>query len=173
MGQTNLAVYHTQFYSVPSLTFPKLATGYEQWLGDGFYFWQDEYFARWWGESKKTNPTNPRFIIYLATLEFDSDDFIDTVFNEEDYYEFCKNVEKFAQKCQKNLGRKPSLSEFNEFLDAYKLWDNICVIRFQDLPESNLHLEVEGFYYKKRIQIRVKKPEIITKFVLYKNLARV
>ncbi len=173
MRLTNLKVFHTQSYTIPALNFPKLATGYEQWLGDGFYFWQDEYFAKWWGESKKSNPINPRYTIYLAYLEFDSDDFIDTVFNEEDYYQFCNNIEKFARKCQENLGRKPSLPEFNEFLDAYKLWDNICVIRFQDLPESSQHLEVEGFYYKKRIQIRVKNPKIITKFVLHKNLARV
>jgi hypothetical protein len=173
MSLIKLTAYHSQSYQVPHLAFPSVARGFDLWLGDGYYFWQDEYFAKWWGENKKTTKTQQRYTIYKADLTFKDDDFIDTVFNEEDYYNFCLNIEKFARKCQKNLGRKPSLEEFNEFLEDYKLWQNIDVIRFQDVPENDEHIEVTGFYYKKRIQIRVRNPKIITNFALYKNMARV
>ena len=168
MGFITLDVYHTQSYTSPPLNFPSLAEGYEIWLGDGYYFWHDYYFSKWWGASKKCGRENNtrRYIVYKATLFFDEEDFIDTVFNEIDYENFSKAIEKFAMTLKKNLGRKPSLEEFNQFIEDYHIWDEIKVIRFQDLPENNDHIEVLGFYYRKRIQLRVNAPEIIIKFVV-------
>ncbi len=168
-----LTVYHTQSSTFQPRRFPKLAEGFEEWLGAGYYFWQDEYFAKWWGIQRKCGISNfsRRYTIFVSILEFNSDDFVDTVFNEEDYYNFVDQVEKFAKKYQKNLGRKPTLREFNQFVSDFNLWEGIKVIRFQDIPETNEHIEVKEFYYKKRIQIRVNDPAIIKSFTNYKTLA--
>lgn len=173
MATITLEVYHTPHFANPPHKFPVLAQGYENWLGDGYYFWQDEEFSKWWGQNKKCGPENfsRRYIIYKTTLTFEEEDFIDTVFNQEDYYQFVKTIEKFAKAYQKNLNKIPDLREFNEFIEAYHIWDNIKVIRFQDIPQKNEHLEVRGFYYKKRIQLRVNDPTIITNFAIHKNLS--
>ena len=165
----SIKVFHTQEYKPITLEFPVLAEGFGQWLGDGYYFWQDYEFARWWGESKKCSDTNRQFSIFVATLEFNQDDFIDTVFNEQDYYSFVKIIKNFAKSYQNRYHHKPTLEEFNDFIFDHGIWDNIKIIRFQDLPENNKLLEVKGFYYKKRIQIRVNAPEIIAKFVHFKH----
>lgn len=162
-----LNVFHTQELLYPILKFPVLATGNEMWLGDGFYFWQDLEFAKYWGKDKKSNGIHKKYQIFIATLEFDEDDYIDTVFNEQDYYNFVSKVEKFADKYYDNFGEKPTLEEFNDFIMDYSLWVNIKVIRFQDLPTNNRCLKVKDYYYKKRIQFRVKESEIITNFVAH------
>lgn len=144
---------------------PILAEGNDQWLGDGYYFWQDIEFSKWWGDERKKN-ISKRYSIYKATLVFDEEnEFIDTVFNEEDYYNFVKKVEAFAKKYQKAIRRKPSLEEFNDFIADYNIWNEICVIRFQDVPKNDNFMEVKGYYYKKRIQIRVNNPKIISNFI--------
>ncbi|MGD9928738.1 MAG: hypothetical protein AB7U05_01860 [Mangrovibacterium sp.] len=165
----SIEVYHTQEKREEMLFFPILAEGNEQWLGDGFYFWQDYEFARWWGEIKKCTKVGNQFSIYKATLEFEEDDFIDTVFNEHDYYNFVSVIEKFAIKYQETFGKKASLEDFNDFISDHKIWENIKIIRFQDVPENSNLVEVKGFYYKKRIQIRVNEPEIIVNFAHFKN----
>jgi len=166
---SSLQVFHTQECRQKALTFPILAEGNEQWLGDGFYFWQDFEFARWWGYEQKCPHQLAQFSIFCATLVFNENDFIDTVFNEQDYYNFVKNVEKFAKAYQIKYRKKPTLEDFNDFIADHNIWDNIKVIRFQDLPKNNDLVEVSGYYYKKRIQIRVNEPEIITKFVPLKD----
>ncbi len=171
MSKIELNVYHTPYYNGIVHKFPIIATGYEQWLGDGFYFWGDSYFAEWWGHSKKCNGNiYKKFIIYKSTLTFDEEDFIDTVFNEEDYLNFVEIVEKFAKKYQKQLKSIPNLEEFNEFIEDFEVWTNLKVIRFQDLPVSNSHILVNGYYYKKRIQIRVNDPSVISTFTPYKEI---
>lgn len=167
-----LNVYHTQEYRVETLKFPILAEGIDQWLGDGYYFWQDYEFSTWWGRAKKCSLKNKsrQFSIFQATLEFDEDSFIDTVFSQEDYYNFVEKIEAFAKKYSKKFRKKPSLEEFNDFIIDFDLWQEIKVIRFQDLPENNDLVSVNDFYYKKRIQIRVNDPEIITTFTHLKNL---
>jgi hypothetical protein len=162
-----LEAYHTQAHNKGILNFPELAEGADQWLGDGFYFWQDFQFTEWWGDNKKCKYWNKskRYDIYKAELEFEPDDFIDTVFNEVDYYYFVNNIEKFSKSFQKKFRKKPTLEEFNLFIKNFKVWDNIKIIRFQDVPENDYLVEVKGFYYKKRIQIRVNKPTIISNFV--------
>lgn len=165
----SLIVYHTQEFRPETLSFPVIAEGFEQWLGDGFYFWQDYEFARWWGDEKKCPNPYRQFSIFEATLNFAKEDFIDTVFNEQDYYNFVKVVEDFAKAYQKKFHKKATLEDFNDYISDYNVWENIKVIRFQDIPKNNDLIEVNGFYYKKRIQIRVNEPEIIVKFAHFKN----
>lgn len=173
MASLTIDCFHTPHFSDPPHKFPVLADGYENWIGDGYYFWQDEQFAKWWGQNKKCGGSNlaRRYIIYKTQLTFEEDDFIDTVFNEDDYYQFVDKIEEFAKQYQKKLKKIPDLKEFNEFIEAFNIWTSIKVIRFQDLPAQDEHIQVKGFYYKKRIQIRVNDPTIITNFAVYKNLA--
>lgn len=164
-----LEVYHTQECRLEKLTFPILAEGDEQWLGDGFYFWQDYEFSKWWGDEKKKNKYK-QFSIYKAVLTFDENSFIDTVFNEKDYYGFVASIEKVSKLYQKKYKKKPSLEEFNDFMTDFNIWKDICIVRFQDIPKNDYLMEVNGYYYKKRIQIRVNDPKIITNFVHEKDL---
>lgn len=164
-----LEVYHTQEFRPLTLSFPVLAVGNEQWLGDGFYFWQDYEFSQWWGDTKKCPNPFKQYSIFKATLNFEMDDFIDTVFNEQDYYNFVKVIEDFAKAYKRRFKSKPTLEDFNDFISDNNIWDSIKVIRFQDVPENNNLVEVNGFYYKKRIQIRVNEPDIIVNFAHFKN----
>lgn len=165
----SIEVYHTQEYRLETLTFPILSEGSGKWLGDGFYFWQDFDFAKWWGDESKCPNRYRQYSVFKTKLEFEQENFIDTVFNETDYYNFVKIVEKFAKKFQRKFQRKPSLEEFNDFIFDHGIWQNIKIIRFQDVPPNNYFVEVLGFFYKKRIQIRVNEPGIIVTFTHFKD----
>jgi hypothetical protein len=159
-------LYHTQEFRTPILKLPVEATGNEQWLGDGYYFWQDYEFAQWWGNTKKCKLKNKtkKYTVFKATIECDKDDFIDTVYDEEDYKNFVNAIERFAKKYTMQFNKKPNLIEFNDFIFDKRLWQNIKVIRFQDLPKDRSLIAVDGFYYKKRIQFRVIDTDNIIKF---------
>jgi len=167
----SLEVFHTQEYRFPILNFPILAIGNDMWLGDGYYFWQDYEFSKWWGEEKKCNFSNKtrRYTIFKTIITFDKDEFMDTVFNEDDYYNFVKTIENFAKKYTREFHKKPTLEEFNDFIEDFGVWEEIKVIRFQDLPQNNNLLKVNNYYYKKRVQLRVNEPEKITNFAQLKT----
>jgi hypothetical protein len=104
-------------------------------------------------------------------LNFDADeDVIDTVFNEEDYYKFVEKLEYFANLYFQHFKEKPSLEEFNNFIqdNEIPLWKDIKAIRFQDLPlnDKKDYLKVKGFFYKKRIQIALFDEAKLTKKTL-------
>lgn len=170
-----LIAYHTTEHRAQRLEFATFATGFQQWFGDGFYFWQDEEFALEWGRLKcraRSNEDN-LFEIYVAglALDFTEEDVLDTVFNQV-HYEFLVNtIEKFAEAFRINTQRKPSLIEFNAFIAGKQIWRGIRAIRFQDLPSNNAYdyLKVRNFFYKKRIQIAIFDPEIILTFALLKT----
>ena len=145
------------------------ATGDKQWLGEGYYFWQDYEFASEWTKNYDISD------IYTVDLDLifgnkQDDDIIDTVFNEIDYYKFVEKIEYFSEKYIKRFGRKPTLREFNNFIidNKVKLWKDIVAIRFQDLPTNDYlnYLKVKGFFYKKRIQIVVFDIEKIKKYAV-------
>jgi hypothetical protein len=161
-----LNVFHTQTHDLGILNFPLPADSTREWLGYGYYFWQDYQFTEWWGDKKKSYKSKTKkYNIYKTKLDFNEEDFIDTVFNEEDYYQFVSIIEKFAKKFISLKHKKPTLEEFNLFIKSFQIWDNIKIIRFQDLTTDISLLEVKGYYYKKRIQIRVNNPTIIRSFV--------
>jgi hypothetical protein len=157
-------VYHTQEKRDDPLSYPLLATGNHQWFGDGFYFWEDLTFACHWGRVKKINKNSDSYSVYLAVLNYQKEEIIDTVFNEEDYVNFVRAVERFAEKFKLQYKKTPSLYEFNEFISHFQVWHEIKIIKFQDLTNEKTQTSVRGFPYKKRIQYRVNDPEKITTF---------
>ena len=151
-----IAVYHTNEHRGNETIV--YATGIEQWLGDGFYFWQDFEFAQEWAKSVRNKYANSDIYTVELDLNFATDEHvIDTVFNEIDYYKFVEKIEYFADVYFHQFQEKPSLEEFNSFILDNKigLWKDIKAIRFQDLPMNDRrdYLKVKGFFYKKRIQI--------------------
>lgn len=175
-----IKVYHTNQHRGNILSAPVFATGNTQWLGDGYYFWQDLEFAEEWGYNRICNGEEykkgiyNKFDIYEAEIDIDfpSEYTIDSVFNEEDYYGFLSIVEDFATLYFKNHGDWPDLGKFNDFIAGYDLWKDTVAIRFQDLPLKNErpYLKVKKFYYKKRIQIVLYDVYKIHKFTHYKTL---
>lgn len=165
-----ITLFHTNENRGNRLAIPVYARGNKQWLGDGYYFWQDYEFAEEWGYNRicKINKNLKEFDIYEAdlNLDFPSEHIIDTVFNEEDYRGFLKVVELFAVKYQLEFGEKPTLEEFNDFIKDFDLWKGIKAIRFQDLPTNSNrdYLKIKNFYYKKRIQIVVYDVKVIRRF---------
>jgi len=168
----SLNVYHTLETENGVSHFPKLAEGNEQWLGDGYYFWEDYEFAEWWGDRHKCKYWNRsrKYSIYKATITISEEEFIDTVFNKLNYYNFIEKVEKFAKAYTRHFKIKPTLEQFNDFIIDKGLWEDIKVVRFQDVPENQNLVLVKDYFYKKRIQIRVNDPTKITTFEHFKTL---
>jgi hypothetical protein len=166
-----MEVFHTNEHK--GTTFFIWAQGADQWLGDGYYFWQDYEFAEEWAKVRRY----PVADIYTVDLDIDfkkDDDVLDTVFNEEDYYGFINRIEKFARIYYNKFSVKPTLVDFNNYIQDNKisLWGNIKAIRFQDTPDnhqkSKKYLLVDKFPYKKRIQIVIFDKEIIFNFAVKK-----
>ena len=171
-----IIAYHTNEHRGNTLLKPVFAEGNSQWLGEGYYFWQDYEFSEEWGYNRicKRNKKLAQFDIYQAELDIDlsADNVIDTVFNEEDYRKFVENAEKFAHQHYEMFGEKPSLEDFNDFISDSGIWTDIIAIRFQDLPTkgNRTYLKIKRFYYKKRIQIALYDVTKIHTFVLVKTL---
>ncbi len=158
-----MEVFHTNEHRGTTIIIP--ATGENQWLGDGYYFWQDYEFAVEWAKKYLVSD------IYSVNINIDfhkDEDVIDAVFNEQDYYGFVSRVEKFARLYYNKFKEKPTLVDFNNYIKDHKisLWEDIKAIRFQDLPnakDNKTYLEVKDFSYKKRIQIVLFDKEKIIK----------
>lgn len=155
-------MYHTQEHKNKKLTFPVLCTKSNAWLGTAYYFWYDEIDAINWGNDFKGK--NGYFEIYNANI--DTNDILDTVFNEEHYKFWLSQIEKTAKKIFQLNGRKATIKDINQYLKEKANWqENITGVMFQDIPIKN-NLMVEQFYYRKRIQLAVYKKEIIKNFKL-------
>ena len=103
-----IAVYHTNEHRGNETIV--YATGIEQWLGDGFYFWQDFEFAQEWAKSVRNKYANSDIYTVELDLNFATDEHvIDTVFNEIDYYKFVEKIEYFADVYFHQFQEKPSL----------------------------------------------------------------
>lgn len=170
-------VYHTTQFRGNTLIAPIFAEGPKNWFGDGFYFWKDYEFAEYWGHNrscKQKQNIDKKFDVYTAEIKIENtDNIIDTVFDETDYYNFLESVEFFALRFHSLFKKKPSLEEFNDFIKDFKIWGDIQVIRFQDLPTkaSSEYLKITGFYYKKRIVYVVFDLNIIHKFARLKTIS--
>lgn len=180
-----MKLYHTNEHRGNILEIPVFAEGNTQWLGGGYYFWQDYEFAEEWGENRICKKQDykdglkDKYDIYQAevNINFPSDETIDTVFDENDYRKFLEKVEYFALEYEKQFNEKPTLEEFNEFIQDLNIWKGIVAIRFQDLPANSnrTYLKVKRFYYKKRIQIvlydidKIRKFEVLGSFDCPKN----
>ena len=164
-------MFHTQEHQKKELETPIMCLREDAWLGEAFYFWYDEEDAHRWGHSSKKRTGS--YEVYEADI--DCKDVLDTVFNEEHYIFWLKQIEKVAKKIIKSTGEKPTLKEINDYFKERATWDEVSGIMFQDLSNNHTFLLVKPikyrtktrpFVYKKRIQLAVYNLEIVENFVL-------
>ncbi|MDR2449097.1 MAG: hypothetical protein LBD52_03980 [Prevotellaceae bacterium] len=156
-------MYHTQEKRSRLLNAPVMCNKCDAWLGDGYYFWNDEIDALHWGGNSKRK--TGYFEIYSATISCEN--ILDTVFNEEHYKFWIKQIEKAAKYIIKKTNIKPTISEINQYFKEKAKWENLTDgIMFQDLPHST-DLLVINFNYRKRIQLVAYKLKIIHNFALH------
>lgn len=155
--------YHTQEKRRKALDGPVICTDPEAWLGDGYYFWESEDDAVFWGITKKKR--TGEYSIYSAMIN--EDNVLDTVFNEEQYRAWVGWIDKAAKKFTKSNNEKPTLYELNQFFADKGLYDDVDGIKFQDISKNPNHFWVKAFQYKKRIQLAVFNSAIITNFALH------
>lgn len=159
-------MYHTQERWAERLTEPIICKRDNAWLGVGYYFWDEEVDAIHWGHNSKRR--TGYFEIYTADIVVD--DVLDTVFNEEHYNFWRKQIEKVATTITKKTGKKPTLKELNTYIAERANWAaNIAGIMFQDLPKSS-DLLVADLYYRKRIQVAVYNKSIVKNFTFYDSM---
>ncbi|WP_029283840.1 hypothetical protein [Pedobacter sp. R20-19] len=161
MTKKNRNMYHTQGYSKPPLTEPLLCERDDAWLGNGYYFWDTEDDALWWGSTAKKTYTG--FSVYIADI--DTENVLDTVFNEEHYNFWLKQIDKAINSIYKKSTKKPGIQDINEYIMSRGGWSQwVTGIMFQDLPSNETISKVTGFYYKKRIQLAAFDLKIINNF---------
>lgn len=144
----------------------------DAWLGEAYYFWKEEFDAINWGHSSKKR--TGYFEVYQCDIN--SEDYLDTVFNEEHYYFWLAQLEKIAKKIIVKTGEKPTLKELNDYIRDKNIWPQVAYIQFQDLPINTEQSFVKPVVYRrgkirtvafrKRIQIAVYNPKIISNFAL-------
>jgi hypothetical protein len=156
-------MYHTQEKRATRLSAPIICDRNDAWLGSGYYFWDEEIDAIHWGHKSKRQ--TGYFEIYSADIN--CEDVLDTVFNEEHYKFWRKQIEKVAAVISKKTGSKATLNELNAYIAEKAKWAEVVTgILFQDLPNS-ADLLVAKLNYRKRIQIAVYDITIIKTFVFH------
>jgi len=166
--------YHTQEYRPVQLKEPILCNDEQAWLGEGYYFWAEEEFAKIWGEDKKKRVTGS-YSVYSAMI--DQGYLLNTTFKEDDYFFFKDCIEQAIQNI-KNNGEDINIKDVHQYMkDVF--WDVIGItgIIYDDLPQNTkrykkgklhrVHSEIEPLYYKKRIQIVVFDLENIQNFKIH------
>jgi hypothetical protein len=86
-------MFHTQEKWHDRLGAPIVCQRKNAWLGVGCYFWKEEVDAIHWGHKSKRN--TKEFEIYSANINCEN--VLDTVFNEEHYEFWVKQIEKAAK----------------------------------------------------------------------------
>lgn len=155
--------YHSQEHRYKVLKEPILCIDDDAWLGEGLYFWTNEEDALFWGNVKKRRTR--KYDIYEA--EIDCENILDTVFDEEEYNFWLKNVERAAKNILIKTGTKPTLKEINDFFKDRGIWNKLDGIMFQDISKNPIHYLVKEFQYKKRIQIALYNKTKLSKFALH------
>ncbi len=150
MDKKQRLMYHTQEHRDAKLNAPIICCRDDAWLGEAYYFWKDLEDADRWGETSK-NRTG-KYEIYQA--EIDCENILDTVFNEEHYSFWLKQIEKAAKSLMKKTGQKPTLKEVNEYFKERAIWDEVDGILFQDLPSNENFLLIKPIEYRKNNKIR-------------------
>ena len=153
-------MFHTQEKWERRLSLPILCTRKDAWLGNAYYFWHEEVDSIHWGNSSKRS--RGVFEIYVAQI--DCENVLDTVFNEEHYNFWRKQIEKAAKHISIKTGKIATLQEINKYFLEKAVWsESIPGIMYQDLPYSS-DLLVKDLNYRKRIQIAVFDLKIINTF---------
>jgi hypothetical protein len=155
--------YHTQEDRGEILNAPIKCISDKAWLGDGYYFWESIEDAHWWGVKSKC--AQGYYMIYVSNIN--TENVLNTVFEEDDYKWWLKLIERTAKKFIKKTGIKPTLKDINNFFRERNVFEDIDGIIFQDLPmNKNFLLINDDFWYKKRIQIAIYNERIIENFQL-------
>ena len=161
-------MYHTQECRATRMTWPAYCESNMAWLGDGYYFWYEEVDAVHWG--RKSKKRRDKFEVYKSNI--DCSKVLDTVFDEESYLFWKRQIEKAAKAIMKITMVKPSLKELNQYIKEKASWkDDMDGIMFADLPFSE-DLLVEEYNYRKRIQLAVYKKEAIKSFEFMYDMGR-
>lgn len=170
-----MKVFHTQERREKLLNLPKQCVRDDAWLGEAYYFWKEEVDADDWGNNSKRGTKS--YEIYQC--ELNTENILDTVFNEEHYNFWIKQLEKIAKKIMIKTNEKPTLKELNDYIRDKEVWKEIDLIQFQDLPISSERSLVKPITYRsgkvrtvafrKRIQIAVYNMGIISNFALLKT----
>lgn len=155
--------YHTQENRINELESPIKCRKDNAWLGEAYYFWENEDDAVYWGIKFK-NKTGS-YDIYKVDIQ--SNDILDTVFNKEHYNFWIKQIEKAAKFFVKKTNTKPTLKEINDYFYERNIWTELDGILFQDISNNPIHFMVREFQYKKRIQLALYNKEKITNFALH------
>ena len=155
-------MYHTQEKRDARLHQPILCTRKNAWLGYGYYFWGEEYDADIWGKTSK-NKTG-RYEVYLAAIE--SEQILDTVFNEPGYHFLLHAIEKVENACKAATGRTPSTVDVCSYLMNKAKWNEVLDgVLFADSPKT----EIEKFNYRKRIQLVLYNLKCLVSFKFFKE----
>lgn len=167
--------YHTQESRKAKLISPIPCTRDDAWLGNASYFWYDLEDAEEWGNNSKRRYNY--YEIYESKIY--TDNILDSVFNEEHYFFWYKQIEKVAKAIIAKTKIKPSIKELNDYFKERGTWDTVDGILFQDLPTNPNKLLIKPieynktkrivFPYRKRIQLAVYNPKIIHTFVFLKR----
>jgi hypothetical protein len=147
----------------------------DAWLGNAIYYWFELEDAEDWGNSSKRR--HNFYEIYESEVE--SENILNSVFNEEHYYFWYNQIVKVAKAIIAKTKMKPSIKELNDYFKERGTWDELDGILFQDLPtnpnkllikpiEYNNRTKKVVFPYRKRIQLAVYNPKIIRTFALLK-----
>lgn len=155
-------MYHTQENRNIVLNKPIICYRDDAWLGEGYYFWNDEIDAKQWGKNSKK--ATGSYQVYKADI--DTEDFLDTVFNEEHYLFWLNQIERIATQYKLKVGVVPTIKELNEWLVEKHAWDDVDGIIFQDIPTNQNLSKVRSFFYRKRIQAVVFDVGKVSNFVL-------
>ncbi len=155
--------YHTQENRDVDLDTPILCKKDNAWLGNAYYFWEDEDDADYWGIKFKNRTGS--YDIYKAEIE--SNKILDTVFDRKHYEFWIKQIKKASKIFIKRTGNKPTLKEINDYFYEKNIWTEIDGILFQDISANPIHFLVKEFQYKKRIQLALYNNEKIITFALH------
>lgn len=154
-------MYHTQEKRGSRLIAPITCTKDNAWLGVAWYFWYDEQDAVFWGNVSKK--ATRYYEVYKGDI--DCQNVLDTVFNEEHYLFWIKQIDKVQVRFAK-LGKELTLKALNQFFKEEGKWTKFDGIMFQDISENQKNYILGQFQYKKRIQLAVYNYNIITNFAL-------
>jgi hypothetical protein len=156
-------MFHTQEKWANNLDEPIKCKRNDAWLGDGYYFWYYEADAVWWGITAKTG--TKYYQVYKGDI--DCENVLDTVFNEDHYKVWVKNVDLAIEKFLKKNKGEISIKYINEFFREKGVLDGIEGVMFQDISNNPDFWVEKKFQYKKRIQLAVFSREIIRNFALH------
>jgi len=143
-------MFHTQEKRSVLLRAPIICTKDNAWMGMAYYFWYDTDDAFFWGINSKK--ATGYFDIYSASIN--CEDVLDTVFNEEHYLFWKKQIEK-AQTSFIKAGNVLTLKQLNDYFLQRGIWAKFGGIMFQTLASNVDYYIVKDFQYKKRIQLAV------------------